>query len=231
MNCNKLLITLLLILAVLPSSAQLLPFSLEVRGGLNRSKPSIKDAQSIKALYSYRADAVLDFKMGLGFFTRTGLTLTEKNMKREYRDESICINTKINAQYLQVPVMVGYKLGIPMLGSINVAGGMYFSYGIGGKAKDKRGFVNYTPGGDTLDEREYKTNTFANAYRRFDTGIAISAGIEVKRITFNLGYEHGLLDVYNDNENVNYNKNIKEIKKIKDIKNRSIYATIGFRIL
>lgn len=176
--------------------SSIIQLSIKVRGVLNRSKPSVKDAESIKDVYGYRADAVLDLKMGLGFFTRTGLTLTKKNMKREYRDESIYKNLKIKAPYLQAPAMVSYKLGIPMFGSINVAGGMYFGYGIGGKAKDKRGFVNYMPGGDTFDEEEYKTNTFENVYRRFDTGIAISEGIEVKRVTFNLGYERGLLNVF-----------------------------------
>ncbi len=216
MNCKKLFIALVLILGMLPASAQLLPFSLEVRGGLNRSKPSVEDGVKLKSAYSYRADAVLDFKMGFGFFTRTGLTLTEKNLKQEYRDEDIYENLKIKAQYLQVPVMVGYKFGIPMLGSINVAGGMYFGYGIGGKAKYKEGYIDYMTGG-VIEEEVDKTNTFENVYRRFDTGVAVSAGVEISRVTFNLGYEHGLVKVIRGGE--------------VNIKNRSVYASLGFRIL
>lgn len=216
MNCKKLFITLVLILAVLPVSAQIIPLSLEVRGGLNRSKPSVWDGVSFESAYSYRADAVLDFKMGFGFFTRTGLTLTEKNLKKEYRDESIYRNLKIKAQYLQVPAMVGYKLGIPMFGSVNVAGGMYFGYGIGGKAKYTEGYIEYRTGA-VIEKEVDKTNTFENVYRRFDTGVAISAGVEISRVTLNLGYEHGLVKIIRGGE--------------ENIKNRSVYATIGFRIL
>lgn len=214
MNYKKLLITFVFILAVLPASAQLLPFSLEVRGGLNRSEPSVKHGDNIKEVFSYRADAVLDFKMGLGLFTRTGLTLTEKNAKSSYRDEYESESEKIKAQYLQIPAMVGYKLGIPMVGSVNVAGGMYFGYGIGGKSNYSN--KEYDQNGDIIDSDSGKINTFGNVYKRFDTGLAVSAGVEFSRITFNVGYEHGLLNVAKNDGN---------------IKNRSVYASLGFRIL
>lgn len=214
MNYKKLLITFVFILAVLPASAQLLPFSLEVRGGINRSEPSVKHDDNIKEVFSYRADAVLDFKMGLGLFTRTGLTLTEKNGKSKYNDGIDDESSKIKAQYLEIPAMVGYKLGIPMVGSVNVAGGMYFGYGIGGKSEYS--FEEYS-NGILIDSGKDKVNTFGNVYKRFDTGLAVSAGIEFSRITFNVGYEHGLLNVAkNDDAN---------------IKNRSVYASLGFRIL
>lgn len=194
MNCKKLLIAVLFLFITVPSFAQLLPFSLEVRGGINRSEASIKHIDT-KNRISYRADAVLDFKMGLGVFTRTGLTLTEKNTKIDIP----ATEAKITARYLEVPAMLGYKLSIPMVGSVNAAGGMYFGYGVGGKTK--------------VDGE--KENTFSDVYKKFDTGLAVSAGVEIRRTTLNVGYEHGLLNVG---------------KHGMDVKNRSVYATLGFRI-
>lgn len=114
MKLKKLFIVLLLILIAIPSSAQLLPFTLEVRGGINRSEPSIKHFDE-KSRISYRADAVMDFKMGLGFFTRTGLTVTEKNAKINIDAIPYNMSAKVKAQYLEIPAMVGYKLGIYFL--------------------------------------------------------------------------------------------------------------------
>lgn len=217
MKLKRLLITMILAIAVLPAFAQLLPISLEIRGGLNRSEPHV-NVDNSDHRFSYRAEAILDIKKGLGFFTRTGITLTEKNVKLTTYDDDEYLDAKITANYIEVPAMVGYKLGIPFIGSVNVAGGMYFGYGIGGKIKYKSS-VDLTdednnilaPAGDT-----YKENTFGNKYKRFDTGFGVSAGVEIKRITFNLGYEHGLLNVAKGGGN---------------IKNRSVYATLGVKVL
>lgn len=186
-------------IATIPAFSQFLPISLEIRGGINRSEPYVKEAD-IKERFSYRTEAILDLKKGLGFFTRTGVILTEKNVKLS--DETP--NTyRIKADYLEFPAMLGYKLSIPFIGSINGAGGLYFGYGIGGKTEYK----------------ESKVNTFNNYYKKFDTGFSLSAGIEIKHITLNIGYENGFLNV------------AKKDSGIKKLKNRSVYAVLGFKIL
>lgn len=93
--------------------------------------------------------------------------------------------------YLQLPVMARLNLKIGNDVRLHLAAGPYVAWGLGGKSDYKMVEIkNVHQYGIT----ESSQNSFGeySSLRRFDWGAMINAGIEVKRIAFNVGYDMGL---------------------------------------
>lgn len=105
---------------------------------------------------------------------------------------------KFNPYYLEVPVHVGYKYAVnddfALFGSV----GPYIAVGLFGKAKAK-------VDGSIADLGELGTNSASedifgdNAFKRFDFGLGLKAGVEFsKKYQVAISYDFGLVEVAKD---------------------------------
>ena len=106
-------------------------------------------------------------------YLETGLELTWKGC--EIKDDGF--TNKVNAAYLEIPIMVNYKFNIKDKVTLYPSAGFYYALGIGGKIKD---------GGPKVDTFDYMS--------RSDFGIRLGANALWKNFTFGLGYEFALTD-------------------------------------
>lgn len=201
-----LLLSITLFLAA-NTSAQSLPVSLGIKGGLNVSTYNSKDFDSRKG---FNAGLTFDVNLPAGFGVFSGLEVNTKGAELE-KDG---VGLKMNATYMQLPVRLGYRMNLLPGVRTHFAFGPYFAYGIGGKIKGTG-----TIGGDV--SFNYDEKIFGDkGLNEFDWGLGVEVGaIFINRIQVRLGYDMGLK---------NLGKDIKvgdtELDKLK---NRSIYLSAG----
>ncbi|MFR9164957.1 MAG: porin family protein [Dysgonomonas sp.] len=198
-NLLKLTLTAIALLSVSAVNAQLL--SLSVKGGVNFSalNNGFTKKMDTELKTGFHAGLGVDISIPMLFDIQTGLNFTTKGTKFKNSDD-----LKVNASYLEIPVMIAYK--IPILPKIKFVPniGPYFAYGIGGKTKLH---VEDAPAG--------KMDTFDKALKKFDWGIGGGIGIEVSKFTANLGCQFGLKDLNN--------------RKGESMKTQNIQITVGYK--
>lgn len=218
--------------------AQTTPFSFEFRGGLSHTKIHSTEGD-FEGKYSYRIDAVADYNLSKGLFLRSGLTFSEKNSKAtmfvmgdlnaDGYLEGIADYFNSKASYLQLPIMAGYKRSFGKI-KANIAGGMYFAYGLGGHTKQEVHYLTtnipvdggFQNGESSLSDGPNCTETvnllenktFTDIFRHFDTGLTASIGAQYKMLTLNVGYELGLSNIDRGGES--------------EWKNRTLFFSLGF---
>ena len=189
------LATLFLLLTTVTVNAQLLPVSLGLKGGVNFSRAN---GDITKNKSGFNAGLTLDLNLPAGWAIMSGLEITTKGTKFKESDVSV------NAMYLQLPIHLGYKFGVPGA-KFHFDFGPYFAQGIGGKTKNSY-----------LGE---KVNTF-DYYDKFDWGLGLGVGVTfLGKIQIRMGYDLGL-------------KNIAGKFKEEDgvdakFKNRNAYVSAG----
>lgn len=189
-----------MLFAGINASAQLLPISLEVRGGTNVSTMSIKDYNT-NSRTGFNAGLAAQLRLPASFFVESGLMLTNKGANRESVVGNQTLETRINTYYLQVPALVGYKIRLIPMVRLKLFGGLYAAQGIGGRM--------------TLPDGSRQNSFSSSNLQRFDMGLVGGIGAEITRFTLNIGYEHGLIDVSQTSANV---------------KNRNTFISLGFRM-
>lgn len=189
------LTTLILLLSTTMMNAQLLPVSLGIKGGANLSNFS---ADGYKSKSGFNAGLTVDLNLPSNMAIMSGLEVTTKGAKHEEGDFSI------NAMYLQLPVHLGYKFGIPGV-RFHFNFGPYFAQGIGGKTKginSEGSSIKYDTFGDNPEQM-----------KKFDWGIGMGIGATLLgKIQVRVGYDHGLT----------------KVSQIGKIKNRNAYISAGF---
>lgn len=205
-------------------------FTSDIHLGLNFAQMDIKDANMYK-------DIKLGMQIGVNFNykvlgnmqVQTGIFVTKRGLKQHidryevntasevaYRGDTI-LNTA--ADYLQVPLCVGYEVYLTKHFAVNFNAGLYLAYGFKGKHREE-GYVETIKDGKvtsiavTLPFEE--TNTFdRKGWKRFDYGGIAKIGFVYDIYTINLGYEYGLYNVSDDGR--------------RELKNRNLFASLGFR--
>lgn len=163
------------------ASAQLLPVSLGIKGGVNLSSMDIKGAKT-KSKAGYNAGLTLDVNLPANLAIMTGLEVTTKGAKAKGGDGTI------NATYLQLPVHMGYRLKLVPGVSAHFDLGPYFAQGLGGKVK----------------EDGEKSNTFGDdALKKFDWGLGVGVGVTfLGKFQVRAGYDHGFANIAREEGNV-----------------------------
>lgn len=157
------------------TNAQLLPVSLGLKGGINKSSytPESYDNKS-----GYNVGLTLDLNLPAGFGIFTGLDLMTKGA--EINETSY----KLDAMYLQLPVHLGYRLRLLPGLRAHFGVGPYVAYGIGGKTK-------LTDGSEVDTFEKDGTNL-----EKLDWGVGAHVGVVLLgRIQVRAGYDMGLVDV------------------------------------
>lgn len=201
------------------ASAQNLPLTFGVKAGANLSNFSGDGADGADAKFGYNFGVTVDYAINYNWYLTSGLEFTNKGAKSDYLlidlDELAVEKIgkiKYTANYLQLPIHVGYKLDIAEGTKINFHAGPYFAYGIAGKSK----VSDITSA--IYDDLDRKVDTFSDdALKRFDFGLGLGAGVEFGQINVGLGFDFGLLN----------------ISQLGDsdypIRNQNAYLTVGYK--
>ena len=123
---------------------------------------------------------------GYGYYGNGGI-----NFPLDMRVEGIRLNEgSVRRDYLQLPILARFNWKIGEDVRLHIAAGPYLAYGIGGKKQYSLMEISEKGFSTTSDS----WNPFGknSSYKRFDWGLTLNAGIEVKRFTFNATYYMGL---------------------------------------
>lgn len=201
-------------------------FSLGVKAGINLSNLSI-EGPDMDARLGYQFGVVGEYKLQNSFFLHGSLNISSKGAKykvEEYGDingdgygyeDYISMKTTWNATYLELPVMVGYKLSVTNDLAIKFMAGPYIACGIGGKISAK-GYtdIQNKNGGYTRYDESGKVDTFSDeSLKRFDAGLSGAVAFEYSRFIFTLGYQYGIADIS---------------QGANSIHNQNAFATVGY---
>ena len=172
-----------------------------VRAGLNVANMSVNGVSPDSKIGFHVAgsyERLLTSSMPL--YLETGLQLTWKGCQID--DDHF--TNKVNAAYLEIPIMVNYKFNIKNKVTLYPSLGFYYGLGIGGKIKT----------GDP------KVDTFGKyTCKRSDFGMRMAATALWKQFTFGLGYEFGFTDI---------NKGFSDDNWAPEIKTGNFFISVGY---
>ncbi len=166
----KSLIVVTLLLVTVGASAQL---SFGLKAGLNMS--SITETSGSEMKIGYKVGPTVEFMFAPSMGIQSGLLLSSQGVKYSGGD------SKIDANYLQIPISFVYKYAIAPTTRIYGNAGPYFGYGIFGNSTLIK-VIDVDTFGDT------------GILERFDAGLTMGIGTEVSKFNFGLNYDLGLTD-------------------------------------
>lgn len=162
-----------------------------VTGGMNVT--GITDIEGSESKIGFNLGLRGEYNFSKNVYVNAGLLWSMKGVK--YGDG----NVKDNPSYLEIPIAVGGRYFISDGLSIFAETGPYFAVGVCGKSKAETKVGNI--------ESTVKVDYFGDdGAKRFDAGWGLRAGVEVNKFQVHLGYEHGFVNIYDDNcKNWNFN--------------------------
>jgi len=168
------ILILVVLLAVGTAQSQ---FRFGVKGGVNVSKARFEDEASLKseALSGYYLGPTLEGMIGQGGI---GFDLSLLFSKKGFDSDEF---NKVNNHYLEVPVNLKFKLGLPVINPY-LAAGPYIDLCIGGNKKWKSSMSNI--------EEQIKTKSFG-------AGLNFAIGADLfSKLQVGLNYSMALTDNY-----------------------------------
>lgn len=161
-----------------------------VDGGL--SMASIHSASDLYDSNEYQQGAYIGVNGGIRIvqsvplFFEAGVYYTEKGGRtlKERLSASYTVTTKHNLNYLELPLLLRYKINARVISIEPFAGG-YVAAGIGGKV---RGHHN---------EDSFYAFDSDNplSFKRFDSGVKLGCSVNYRFIHLRLAYEAGLVNI------------------------------------
>lgn len=172
-----------------------------VKGGLNLSDMLVKDDDDtydeFKMKPGFHIGATAEFPVNEMFSFETGLLLSTKGTKMSEGDDDYSYESKINLFYLDVPLNAKASFD---LGGAKLYGtfGPYIGIGLSGKIKSEGSYEGET---ETEEETiEWGSDEEEDDLKRFDFGLAVGAGVEIKSFQIGLTYGLGLANISPDTE-------------------------------
>ncbi|PWV53761.1 porin family protein [Chitinophaga sp. S165] len=150
---------------------------------------SAGDKETGDLIVGVRAGVTADLPLADEFFIGTGLLFAGKGNKASD-------NFKTTLSYLQLPINFLFK---PEVGNgwLNLGAGPYVAYGLGGKHKGTVG--NVSAEWKAFDD---ESNIINGKLKRFDAGLGIVAGYELKAgFNFGINADLGLVNAYDNTDN------------------------------
>jgi hypothetical protein len=176
-----------------------------VRGGLQlsdiRSQPDNRAGltDDTKMRFGYQAGIILDYSFNKVMFFQPGLLINSKGSKVVYRDNLLGTVTTIqnNPIYVELPLLFGLRFGLENFKIFGVAG-PYMGYGVAGKNSFK--FESPMPALNTQSEGSIRWGNETSLsdprdLRRFDMGLTVGAGVELRNTQIGLYYSPGVFNI------------------------------------
>lgn len=159
-----------------------------------------------------------------GAYANVGALFSSKGSSQDYGDLG---GSNISANYLDIPIHLGYKYVLNDKFSIYGEAGPYFAIGLFGNTKTVEAEMseNYE-----LQQTSRKSDTFGeDGIKRFDLGLGLKVGVEFKKkYTLSIGYDWGLLDLYKK-AGLNDENGSGDIDMTPKMKNKNLAISLGYK--
>ena len=192
--------------------------TMDIKGGNMYKEPKV----------GFTIGANVNFKILHNIQLQSGLYVTKKGLRQhiqrseyntamdvEYYGDTLR-NTAAN--YLQVPLCLGYEVYLTKHFAVNFNAGGYVAYGFKGKNRGEAYATTIKDGvvqGTQITIPSYEEETFAlRKWNRWDYGVLGRVGLIYDIWTINLTYEYGFHNVADDG---------------RELKNRNMSVALGFR--
>lgn len=193
---KKLIFFALFVIATVTATAQT-KVNWNVNAGIGVANLYGKNTDGADTKFAYKVGLGMELPFNAAWSLQTGLNFVSKG----YKAKGFNTDAKINALYLELPIMAGLRLHTSNNFDILLKAGPYIGYGVGGKAK----------AGD-LEE-----NTFSDdGFRRFDAGLDLGIGFEFNKIVVGVDSQLGLANVFDGGDTMKP-------------KNISAFLTVGYK--
>lgn len=222
---------LILLFNNVPGNAQYLKKRLTTDFMLGANFVHVSGIESPSDLkFGLNIGAFVNYKILRNIHIQSGFIITKKGYKTHNSttdyNETDNIKTitdrwfEVTANYIQVPLNLGYELYFTKKMAFNINGGVYVAYGYGNKGKSTENvllttYVPNTPSASVQNEVKNENTFSQTVWKRPDYGLNANVGFVYDIYMINLGYSHGLYNVSQDNT--------------KDIENRVYSLSFGFR--
>lgn len=153
--------------------------SWNVKTGLNISNMTNGDGTEAKV--GFQIGGGMEYDFGNNLSLQPSLLLTQKGTKGKMDD----IDASFRPMYLELPVMVAYRIKADDNLNVVFNAGPYLAYGVGGQLKLTND--NASVGVDLFGDK--------GCFNRFDAGLGLGVGFEVSRFVIGLNGEIGLANV------------------------------------
>lgn len=204
-------------------------FTSDIHFGLNLATMDIENGNMYKKLKpGVHIGVNFNYKVLGNMQLQTGLYVTKKGLKQHVKDRQenwagtiLAEDTirNLTANYIQVPLAVGYEVYLSNNFAFNINVGMYAAYGFKGKYREESSYWTKTennPPTNTVYRPEIEKDTYRyDMLKRLDYGAIGSVGLIYDIYTLNFTYEYGLYDVSND--------------VARNLKTRNMAVSLGFR--
>lgn len=138
------------------------------------------EGESADALFGYNVGLAFDRTIGSGgMFWGSGLQLATKGFKFGYDGEEV----KLNAHKLELPLNLGYKLGVSDDLAIDARVGGFVNFDLFGKMTEE-----YDGDEESLNIGDI------DDYERLSAGLQFGVGVWYQNLNFNITYQAGLLE-------------------------------------
>lgn len=206
------------------------PWSFGVKGGLNLLNNEYDD----KAV-GLNIGATVEYDLRNRFFLRSGLEFTaKKGYTNEpwYSTTSTLEDGSMETRYsgmraertntfLQVPITLGYRLPISKHANLTLNAGVYAGVGLfsSGSYSKWNNKITVDNEGNTSDYKDDVQHGNLDKAGNLDFGLMGGIGLEYKKFSYNVNYEHGLV-----------NQSGKAYKKLggSSLKQNNISFSVGY---
>ncbi|MDR1881606.1 MAG: PorT family protein [Prevotella sp.] len=204
-------------------------FTSDLLFGFNLASMDIKGANMYKEpKVGFAIGANINYKILHNIQLQSGLYVTKRGLRqhieRSRYDSGVDVeyygDTLRNtaADYLQVPLCLGYEVYLSKKVAVNLNAGGYVAYGFKGKNRGEAYATTIKNGVEqstAITIPSYEEETFAlKKWNRLDYGVLGRFGLIYDIYTVNVTYEYGLYNVADDG---------------RDLRNRTVSVTLGFR--
>lgn len=199
----------------------------DFRAGLNSSEMDIEDGNYGKKFKpGFHFGLVGAYKFYDNMQIQSGIYATKKGLKQKYttydpnNTEPFRVERKFrkeyDANYILMPLMLGWESDYNKMWIFNVNAGMYGAYGFKGETKERMRETTYSGGEITVSDNNSDYDTFTSGgLKKFDYGLMGSVGVVYDIYTLNFTYEWGLA-------------NVAQSQEMK-MRNRNLTFSLGFR--
>lgn len=155
-----------------------------LKAGANIANFSVSDGDGPDAIFGYNVGIAFDRPIGSsGVFWNSGLQLATKGWKYSYDDDGEKIETKLNANKLELPLTFGYKYSVNDDIAVDARLGGFVNYDVFGKYKE------------SYDGEEESVNLGdLEDYDRLGAGIQFGIGVWYQKLNLNITFQKGLIE-------------------------------------
>ena len=188
---KKLLLVVLALALFVGANAQV---KLGAKAGLNLANFS-GDIEDNSMKIGVQVGAIADFAFGDAISLQTGLMFTQKGYKEDFEILGETFTSKVNLNYLEIPINAVYGLGIGN-NTLQFFAGPYVGIGLTGKMKSD------IDGADDMDIQFVSDYTDVDedksGLKRLDIGFNFGAGYKINNIQIQANYGLGLSNLIPD---------------------------------